>query len=457
MSDDPSPWMYSPEAEQSVLGALLIDNTAIDRVADLVAAGDFYLGNHRAIYRAAVGLIEKGRSADMVTVNERLALDPDARDCGGLAYLAELAVNTPSAHNVRRYAEIVRERSVLRSLFKATRRIQERIADSRGAEVKVLLDEAQSLVMAIGESRLPGRTDFQTLESLLAGVLEFVDNQHQRFRDGTLGDVTGLPTGFVDLDRLTSGFHPGQLILLAARPAMGKSALSLNIAEYAARSSKKTATFFSMEMTNREQGLRLLAANAGVNVQRLVSGRVNEQEWARVAAVTGKLQGVPMVFNEAGALTVTELRALARRAMRECGGLSLVVIDYLQLMGAEASSEQNRAAELADITRGLKKLAKELSVPVLALSQLNRQVESRPNKRPVMSDLRDSGALEQDADVILFIYRDEVYHKDSEDKGTAEIIIAKQRNGPIDTVRLTFRADSTRFANFARAEEKAAA
>ncbi len=457
MSEDPAAWVYSQEAEQSVIGAMLIDNAAFDRVADLISTDDFYLDRHRAIFRAATELIGSGRAADIITIDERLRLNSKSGDYGGLAYIAALAAGTPSSYHVRRYAEIVRERAIMRGLYSAARRIQDSIADSKGREIKTLLDEAQAMVMAVGESRMPGRGEFRDLQSLLTEVLQFADDQHERFRNGTLGDVTGLPTGFADLDRLTSGFQPGELILLAARPSMGKSALSLNMAEHAARATKKTAAFFSMEMSNRSQALRILAGNAGVNVQRIMSGRVYEQEWPRVAAAPTKLAGVPIVFNEAGGLTSTELRALARRAKRECGGLCLVVVDYLQLMSADAGSEQNRAAQLSDISRGLKHLAKELNVPVLALSQLNRELEKRPNKRPVMSDLRDSGALEQDADVILFIYRDEVYKPDSEDKGTAEIIVAKQRNGPIGTARLTFRADSTRFFNLAKHEDRAAA
>jgi replicative DNA helicase len=271
--------------------------------------------------------------------------------------------------------------------------------------------------------------------------------------------VTGLATGFADLDRQTSGLRPGQLVLLGARPSMGKSALSLNIAEFAARKTGRSVLYFSMEMGNREQGLRILAGNAGVHVHRLVSGRVYEHEWPRVSEAVGNLNDVPLYFNEAGGLPVSEVRAMARRARRDHGELSLIVVDYVQLMVAEASSESNRATQLSDISRGLKLLAKELNVPVLALSQLNRGLETRPNKRPVMSDLRDSGSLEQDADIVLFIYRDEVYNPNSDDKGTAEIIIGKQRNGPIGTIRLTFRADQTRFLNFSKVDhsERAAA
>jgi replicative DNA helicase len=444
-------WTHSLESEQAVLGSLMLDNRSYDQVVDLIGEQDFYRDDHRAIFRETRALIEKGRAADTVTVGERLRLS-EKRDIP-LTYVVSLVANTPSSHNVRRYAEVVRERSIMRSLFSASRRIQELVCDSRGREVKQMLDEAQTLIIAAGESRLPGRTDFVDLKSLLSGILDFVDDQHTKFLRGELGEVTGLSTGFADLDRMTSGLHPGQLVVLAARPSMGKSALSLNIGEHAARTTNKSVLYFSMEMGNREQGLRIIAGNAGVHVHRLISGRVYESEWPRVVGAVGRLNDVPLYFNEAGGVPISELRAMTRRARREHGELALVVVDYLQLMVAESSNESNRAMQLAEISRGLKLLAKELNVPVLALSQLNREVEKRPNKRPVMSDLRDSGAIEQDADVVLFIYRDEVYNAASADRGSAEIIIGKQRNGPIGTIRLTFRADQTRFHNFSKHDD----
>lgn len=443
MSEETPGWNCSEEAEQSVLGALLLDNAAFDRVADVVREPDFYSGGHRRVFRVMSHMIEAGRIADLVTVSERLSADDAAafRDLGGPAYLASLAQNTPSSANVRRYAEIVRERSVARQLYGAAQDISLSVTASRGRPVSELVDEAQQRVLEIGEGHRTGRQDFIDTQALLGQVLEFVDYQyHREVHD----DVTGLPTGFRDLDIQTTGMQPGQLIIVAARPAMGKSAFALNVAENASRASQRHAAVFNLEMGNRETGLRLLAARSGVNVQRLVTGRINDAEWQRVSAAIGALSSVPMLFHEHAGLTVTDLRALARRAVRERGSLSVIVVDYLQLMLA-GTAESNRAMQLAEITRGLKLLAKELQVPVIALSQLNRELEKRVNKRPVMSDLRDSGALEQDADVILFIYRDDYYHPNSAEPGVAEIIIAKQRNGPVGTVRLRFRADRTRF------------
>ena len=443
MKEEAAGWNCSEEAEQSVLGALLLDNSAFDRVADVLREQDFYAGGHRRVFRVLARLIEAGRIADLVTVSERLSAD-DAeafRELGGPVYLASLAQNTPSSVNVRHYAEIVRERSIARQLYVAAQDISLSVTAARGRAVSELVDSAQQRVMQIGEGQRAGRQDFVDTQTLLGEVLEFVDYQYHR---DVHDNVTGLPTGFRDLDIQTTGMQPGQLIIVAARPAMGKSAFALNVAENAARASNRHGTVFNLEMGNRETGLRLLAARSGVNVQRLVTGRINDAEWSRVSSAVGALGAVPMLFHEHAGLTVTDLRALARRAVRERGGISVIVVDYLQLMLA-GTAESNRATQLAEITRGLKLLAKELQVPVIALSQLNRELEKRVNKRPVMSDLRDSGALEQDADLILFIYRDDYYHPNSAEPGVAEIIVAKQRNGPVGTVRLRFRADRTRF------------
>jgi replicative DNA helicase len=445
MEMTPPDWSHSIEAEQSVLGALMLDNVAFDRVADLISERDFYTREHRAIFRAIAKLIDAGKGADVVTVTERLTAE-NAQEFGKVAsYLGMLAQETPSALNIRRYAELVRERSILRRLFGAAQDTCVAVANFGGRDAGVLLDEAQARIMEISEHRV-GREDFQPASQVLAQAFEFIDHQYHRDDPNA---PTGVPTGFIDLDSMTSGLHPGQLVILAARPAMGKSALALNITEHAASVTGKWALFFTLEMGNREQALRMIAAGAGINVQRLVTGRLYDEEWSQLSAAVSRMHDLPIAFNEQAGLTVMELRALARRAMREHpGGLSLVVVDYLQLMLA-SDNEANRAMQLAEISRGLKLLAKELQVPVIALSQLNRDLEKRTNKRPVMSDLRDSGALEQDADVILFIYRDEVYNASTEYKGSAEIIICKQRNGPVGMVRLAFRADHTRFENYA--------
>lgn len=436
-------WSHSLEAEQSLLGALLLDNSAYDRVSSLVDERDFYIADHRAIFRIAARLIESGRAADLVTMMDRLGQD-NAGAKVPISYLGELSRNTPSAANIETYAELVRRRAILRHLYAASQEIATSVTQSGGRDVAELVDAAELRLMAISERGTRNR-DFESVQRAISQAMEFIDHQYHREDPNA---PTGIPYGFVDLDSTTSGMHPGQLIVLAARPAMGKSALALNITEHAASLTGKTALFFSLEMSNREQAVRLIGSAAKVNVQRLVTGRLNDDEWTRMGVAVGKMHELPIQFNDQASLTVMDMRSLARRAQRESGALSLIVVDYLQLMIA-GSSDTNRANQLAEISRGLKLLAKELQVPVLALSQLNRELEKRGNKRPVMSDLRDSGAIEQDADVILFIYRDEVYHPASEDRGSAEIIICKQRNGPVGMVRLAFRADNTRFDNYA--------
>jgi len=435
-------WAHSIEAEQSVLGGLLLDNSAYDNVGDLLTETDFYLDGHRRIFRAIRGMVEHSQAADVVTVAEYLQREDAAafEALGGPAYLGTLAQNTPSALNVRRYAELVKERSTGRQLFHAANETAVAVRNRGGRDIRQLVDDAQERILAVGEAGA-GAEDFRDLRSVMSEVFEFVDHQFRREGDDV---VTGVPTGFRDLDIQTTGMQEGELIILAARPGMGKSALSLNIAEHGARATGKPALLFNLEMSNRQTGLRLLAAKAGINVQRLVTGRLNDQEWSRATTAMAKLHDLPLLFNEDAGLTVGEMRTLARRAFRAHGGLSVIVLDYLQLM-LSGESDSNRANELAGITRGLKLLAKELKVPVLALSQLSRKCEERGNKRPVMSDLRDSGAIEQDADIILFVYRDEYYNANTLDKGVAEIIVSKQRNGPIGTVRLHFRADMTRF------------
>ena len=439
-------WGYSIDAEQSVLGGLLIDNAAHDRVCSVVRDADFFRADHREIFRQIVKLIEAQQPADTLTLSEALQRAGMLDQVGGQAYLGALVLNTPSAANIGRYAQIVAERSTLRALARVAESIGEAVRHSKGKSARELLDAAQASVMAIRDSLSTGRGDFHTAAQVVGDVIEFVDSQHEKRLAGTLEDVTGLATGFRDLDKRTTGLQPGQLVILAARPAMGKSALALNMAENAARISGNTALVFSLEMSLRELGLRMLAAGAGLNVQRLVTGNISEREWPRVADSIPRLQDLPLAFCEMGGLTVLELRTLARQAKRVYGGLSLIVVDYLQLM-IGSSDNNNRAAELSVITRGLKLLAKELQVPVMALSQLNRELEKRLNKRPAMADLRDSGSIEQDADLIWFIYRDEVYNANTEARGIAEIITAKQRNGPTGTDFLRFRADFTRFSN----------
>jgi replicative DNA helicase len=435
---------HSVEAEQSLLGGLLLDNQAFDRIADLVAAEDFYRDDHRRIYRHVARLIEQGKPADVVTVAESVEASEDKDRTGGPAYLGSLAQNTPSALNIRRYAELVRERSVQRRLAQVATEIAEAALSPSGKEVGQLLDEAESRILEVGEKGQRGTQGFEQIQPVLARVFERIDRM---YHDENKSDVTGLPTGFVDLDERTAGLQEGELIIVAGRPSMGKTAFALNIAEHVAVGKGIPVAIFSMEMGSTQLAMRMLGSIARVDQHKMRTGRLNDEEWSSLSSAMGKLHDAPIFIDETGALNALELRTRARRIHRQCGKLGLVVVDYLQLMSARHDGE-NRATEISEISRSLKALAKELGAPVVALSQLNRALETRNEKRPMMSDLRESGAIEQDADVILFIYRDEVYFPDKLDvRGTAEIIIGKQRNGPIGTVRLTFLGEHTRFEN----------
>ncbi|MBK8523746.1 MAG: replicative DNA helicase [Betaproteobacteria bacterium] len=436
---------HSIEAEQSVLGGLLLDNQAYDKISDLVSESDFYRDEHRRIFRSIQRMLERGKPVDVVTVAEALDGAGETEHTGGLAYLGELAQNTPSAANIRRYGEIVRERAILRQLVTAGDEIASSALNPLGREPKTLLDEAEAKVFAIAESGMRHQTGFQHINPLLTQVVERIQELHDRDNPS---DITGIPTGYNDLDTMTSGLQPGDLVIIAGRPSMGKTSLALNIAEHVAIEYGAPVAVFSMEMGGAQLAMRMLASVGRLNQQNVRTGRLNDDEWSRLSFALGKIHEKAIYIDETPALNPIDLRARARRLHRQCGKLGLIVIDYLQLMSGSSSGE-NRATEISEISRSLKGLAKELECPVIALSQLNRSLEQRPNKRPVMSDLRESGAIEQDADVIMFIYRDQVYNPDSEDKGTAEIIIGKQRNGPIGTVRLSFLGEYTRFENFA--------
>jgi replicative DNA helicase len=436
---------HSIEAEQSVLGGLLLDNQAYDKISDLVSESDFYRDEHRRIFRSIQRMLERGKPVDVVTVAEALDGAGETEHTGGLAYLGELAQNTPSAANIRRYGEIVRERAILRQLVTAGDEIASSALNPLGREPKTLLDEAEAKVFAIAESGMRHQTGFQHINPLLTQVVERIQELHDRDNPS---DITGIPTGYNDLDTMTSGLQPGDLVIIAGRPSMGKTSLALNIAEHVAIEYGAPVAVFSMEMGGAQLAMRMLASVGRLNQQNVRTGRLNDDEWSRLSFALGKIHEKAIYIDETPALNPIDLRARARRLHRQCGKLGLIVIDYLQLMSGSSSGE-NRATEISEISRSLKGLAKELECPVIALSQLNRSLEQRPNKRPVMSDLRESGAIEQDADVIMFIYRDQVYNPDSEDKGTAEIIIGKQRNGPIGMVRLSFLGEYTRFENFA--------
>ena len=432
---------HSIEGESSVLGGLLLDNAAWDRVADLITDSDFYRYEHRLAYSAIASLINSSKPADVVTVFEHLQNQGKAEEAGGLAYLNSLAQYVPSAANIRRYAEIVRERAILRKLVTASDEIATAAFNPQGRQVAKILDEAEQKIFNIGEEGSRMKEGFQGMDKLVVDLLDRV----QEMADNP-SEVTGVPTGFVDLDRMTTGLQAGDLVVLAARPSMGKTAFAINIAEHVALNEGLPVAVFSMEMGASQLAVRIVGSIGRIHQGHLRTGKLTDDEWPRLTEAIEKLRNVSLHIDETPGLTTGELRANARRLSRQCGKLGLIVVDYLQLMSGSSSDSDNRATELGEISRGLKMLAKELQCPVIALSQLNRSVEQRPNKRPMMSDLRESGAIEQDADIIMFIYRDEYYTKDAcKEPGVAEIIIGKQRNGPTGTVKLTFLNTLTRF------------
>ena len=438
---------HSVEAEQSVLGGLLLEASALDKIADLMTADDFYRHEHRLVYRQIVRLSELAKPVDVITVAEALEIAGELDKVGGLPYLGSLAQNVPSAANIRRYGEIVRERSIMRKLAEVGTDISSSAYNPTGRDAAQLLDEAESKVFEIAEAGSRGKQGFIPMPPLLTQVVERIETLYGRDNSS---DVTGIATGFTDLDRMTSGLQPGDLVIVAGRPSMGKTAFSINIAENVALDSRLPVAIFSMEMGATQLAMRMLGSVGKLNQHDLRTGRLQDDDWGHLTHALGKLNDAPIHIDESAALTALEVRARSRRLHRQNGGLGLIVVDYIQLMSSNAGkASENRATEISEISRSLKSLAKELHVPVVALSQLNRSLEQRPNKRPVMSDLRESGAIEQDADLILFIYRDEVYNSDSADKGKAEIIIGKQRNGPIGKVELAFRGEYTRFDNLA--------
>lgn len=437
---------HSIEAEQSVLGGLLLDNESLDRITDLLTEVDFYRSEHKLIYQQITRLLERGRPADVITVSEAIEQSGLTDETGGLAYLGELAANTPSAANIRRYAEIVRERAVLRHLVVAGDEIATDALNPLGRDAKELLDTAEQKVFAIAEMGARAQQGFVHINPLLTQVVERIQELHDRDNPS---EITGVPTGFADLDRMTSGLQAGDLIIVAGRPSMGKTAFALNIAEYVAVDVGLPVAVFSMEMGGTQLAMRMLASIGRLDSHRVRTGRLTDDEWSRLTYALGKLHEAPMHIDETGGMNPTDLRGRARRLKRQVGKLGLIVIDYIQLMGSTRQNE-NRATEVSEISRSLKALARELEVPIIALSQLSRKVEERTDKRPMMSDLRESGAIEQDADVILMMYREDYYKPDTPDKGMAEVIIGKQRNGPTGTVNLAFLGEYTRFENLSR-------
>lgn len=436
---------HSIEAEQSVLGGLLLDNSAWDRLGGFLKEDDFYRFDHRLIFQHIVRLVVASKPADVITVFDSLQASGKADEAGGLEYLNSLARNTPSAANIRHYAQLVRDRSILRQLITVSDEISSNAFQTRGKDVKQILDEAETRIFAIAEESSRETQGFQSINHLLSGVAERIEELYNSESDS---DITGIPTGFIDLDKMTSGLQPGDLVIVAGRPSMGKTAFSVNIGEHVAIEQQLPVCIFSMEMSGAQLASRMLGSVGRLDQHRLRTGRLQDSDWDKLTFAMGKMNDAPLFVDETPALNSIELRARARRLAKQCGQLGLIIIDYLQLMSPSNAGE-NRATEISEISRGLKALAKELNCPVIALSQLNRSVEQRPNKRPVMSDLRESGAIEQDADLILFIYRDEVYNPDTADKGIAEIIVGKQRNGPIGSVRLTFLGQYTKFDNYA--------
>ncbi|WP_064606446.1 replicative DNA helicase [Photobacterium sp. J15] len=436
---------HSLEAEQSVLGGLMLDNEKWDTVAEKVVAKDFYSRPHRMIFEGASVLLENGQPLDLITLSEHLEQSDQLEDVGGFAYLAELAKNTPSAANISAYAEIVRERALIRDMIGVANEIADAGYDPQGRTSEDLLDMAESKVFAIAEQRTSENEGPQNVDNILEKTLERIELLYQSPQDG----VTGVSTGFTDLNKKTAGLQGSDLIIVAARPSMGKTTFAMNLCENAAMEQDKPVLIFSLEMPSEQIMMRMLASLSRVDQTKIRTGQLDDEDWARISSTMGILmEKKNMYIDDSSGLTPTEVRSRARRVARDHGGLSLIMVDYLQLMRVPGLQD-NRTLEIAEISRSLKALAKELNVPVVALSQLNRSLEQRADKRPVNSDLRESGAIEQDADLIMFIYRDEVYHEDSALKGIAEIIIGKQRNGPIGSVRLTFQGQFSRFDNYA--------
>ncbi|MBL6690191.1 MAG: replicative DNA helicase [Pseudomonadales bacterium] len=444
MLDDVSPLKVPPhsiEAERSVLGGLMLDDNAWDNISSVVSAQDFYRSDHRIIFRCMADLVERNKPLDIITISEALEDVGELENVGGLAYISDLASSTPTASNIRAYAEIVCERSTIRSLISVAHEIADSGFNPAGRDSATLIDEAESKVFKISDDR-PSTGGPESVRPLLTKAVERIDLLYQ-----TKGALTGLSTGFRDLDEITSGLQPSDLIIVAGRPSMGKTAFMMNIAESAVISGGAPVLVFSLEMPSDSLILRMLSSLGRIDQSKIRTGQLGDDDWPRLTSAVTLLNDKPLLIDDTPALTPNEIRSRARRVAREYGNLGLIVIDYLQLMQVSGTIE-NRAGEISEISRSLKGIAKEFDCPLIAGSQLNRSLEQRPDKRPIMSDLRESGAIEQDADVIMAVYRDEVYHEDAE-KGIAEIIILKQRNGPIGRKKLAFVGQYTKFEDLA--------
>lgn len=432
---------YSLEAEQAIIGGLILDNSAWDQIADKINESDFHLFDHRLIFRAIDELVEKRQPFDVLTLSDLLRQKSEIKDTNILAYLGSLANDIPSAANIKAYADIVREKSILRQLVQVGTDIATSGFAPADREINQLLDEAEQKIFQISDRGAQMGQGFVNIKALLKTTVEQIDELFERD-----SHITGIPSGFDEFDEKTAGLQNGELTIVAGRPSMGKTSFAMNIVEYAALRSQACVAIFSMEMPARSLTMRMLSSMGRIDQQRVRTGKLTDDDWPRLTSAVSMLSEANLFIDDSAALSPTELRARARRLKRE-HGLSLIIVDYLQLMKISGTSE-NRATEISEISRSLKALAKELDVPIVALSQLNRSLEQRTDKRPIMSDLRESGAIEQDADLIVFIYRDEVYNEDSPDHGTAEIIVGKQRNGPIFKTRLTFLGQYTRFENY---------
>jgi replicative DNA helicase len=429
------------EAEQSVLGAIIFDNEALPKALEILSSDDFYKETHRRLYNAMCGLFEKNEPIDIVTLTDYLRRTDELEAVGGISYLSLLANSVPTSANIRYHAKIVREKALLRSLIQTATHITSRVYED-SLDADEMVDYAERMIFDIADKRT--KTSFASLKDVIKDTFKMIEHLYDKKEA-----ITGVPSGFKDIDELTSGFQPGDLIIIGGRPGMGKTAFALNIAQHVAIDLKEPVAVFSLEMSKEQLAMRMLCSESMVNASHVRKGFISKQDWPKLTNAAGRLADAPIFIDDSSAITVLEVRAKARRLKMEHGGLSLVVVDYLQLMRSRGNFER-REQEISEISRSLKALAKELKVPVVALSQLNRAVEQRGEKKPTLADLRESGAIEQDADVIMFIYRDEIYNKNNpSNKGKAEVILAKQRNGPTGTVNLTYLADSTRFVDFA--------
>ncbi|WP_068829102.1 replicative DNA helicase [Pseudomonas sp. BMS12] len=434
---------HSIEAEQAVLGGLMLDNNAWERVSDAVSDGDFYRHDHRLIFRAIFTLAERNSPFDVVTLSEQLDKEGHLSQVGGLAYLGELAKNTPSVANIKAYSQIIRERATLRQLIGISNEIADMAYAPQGKSAVEVLDEAERQIFQIAEAR-PKAGGPVGINEILVKTIDRIDELFN-----TNAGLTGLSTGFTDLDGMTSGLQPADLVIVAGRPSMGKTTFAMNLVENAVLRTEKIVLVFSLEMPSDSIVMRMLSSLGRIDQTKVRSGKLEDDDWPRLTSAVNLLNERKLFIDDTAGISPTEMRARARRLAREHGEIAMIMVDYLQLMRIPGSSGDNRTNEISEISRSLKALAKEFNCPVIALSQLNRSLEQRPNKRPVNSDLRESGAIEQDADIIMFVYRDEVYHPETEYKGVAEIIIGKQRNGPIGTCRLAFIGKYTRFDNLA--------